>query len=617
VPIEARLQNKMAHNFNQWPLVNFKDWSNAELSVKPVNEAYPSLFNGKLRNPTGKAKSANFEDINLSLYEPAAKMIAFRVGAERLPAWVRAIWLRFYEEIGESDKFNVDWTQDPRPSKTLQIEINRRDTESTGSVYKISIFATTGTIQVQGTHYSQFSDTEFPRLRKMVSDIVELSKFNQPKSTVRTEGEITPTTISDQQQTNTDNERETTPTNSDIDTDDEGETTPTNSDTENDDSRSTLVSTSGQINHTPTLNIEQTEEKSLFYDCFSADIEFNATNNSSTASAAPKTGVSQPAAAPKTGVSQPATAPKTGVSQPAAVPESVIIDRLCLIESSVCELLTDIKAALHKESDHQINEETSENAAIVDISTTLKDVQTKVNQLTDNMNKKFSDLQKETKQLQVAMPEDTNTQIIELTAYVHKHFAELSHKTDNIQEVLSSVASTCKKQFTDQETQTTGLAIHTEAVTEYTPSAHSSSSFTEQGAQTTGLAIQTEAVIECTPSEHSPSSFTMPPSGSQLNFEIQSNSETTQSAHSQVSSTSPQPAKLFTSHVNITPTRQPAAFESPTKSSDLFILGDSNVRYIDSRRIYRNRKSTVVELKNKTLKGATSFIKQMKQQPSA
>ena len=60
-----------------------------------------------------KAKKCPFEAIDDTIYEKAAKMIAFKTTSYRLHPWIRATWLYYYDFFGCNNSYNIDWLMTP------------------------------------------------------------------------------------------------------------------------------------------------------------------------------------------------------------------------------------------------------------------------------------------------------------------------------------------------------------------------------------------------------------------------------------------------------------------------------------------------------------------------
>jgi hypothetical protein len=131
-----------------------------ELSMDALYKYYPKdLFPKSLKKPSGKARKCAFEHITNDVYDPEANMIAFGTSADRLPYWVRATWLYIYDYLGTKGNMNVQWehdTVDKNKLTSVSVNILSKKDKINPLAYKLTIFISTGTIQVQGNDYNLF-----------------------------------------------------------------------------------------------------------------------------------------------------------------------------------------------------------------------------------------------------------------------------------------------------------------------------------------------------------------------------------------------------------------------------------------------------------------------------
>ena len=121
-------------------------------------------------------------------------MVAFKTNAERLPAWIRSAWLYFYDHLGEMDSYNINWSYDPSTwtkegitlLKSISVHVyaaGEAEAEFNNPLlYHMTIFITTGLIEIQGNQYEQFQTTVFPILHSCVNKMTDEKQF-QIKST--------------------------------------------------------------------------------------------------------------------------------------------------------------------------------------------------------------------------------------------------------------------------------------------------------------------------------------------------------------------------------------------------------------------------------------------------
>lgn len=130
----------------------------------------------KFRPSASKSKKVPFESIDLSIYKPSAKCLAFLTSEKRLPLWIAALRYRYLEIIGKKAKYEVTWeeenTKDSTSSnpKCEKISIHLIKKPSTGeeTLVTITVFVTTGRIQVQGKKFEEWGKYEFPTLLDIV-----------------------------------------------------------------------------------------------------------------------------------------------------------------------------------------------------------------------------------------------------------------------------------------------------------------------------------------------------------------------------------------------------------------------------------------------------------------
>jgi len=138
----------------------------------------------KFHLPTTKSKSAPFEAIDLSIYRPSAKCLAFSTSEDRLLLWITAFQYRYHELTGNAADFKVTWAEQDSPSsasKCDKIIIHLTRFTSTGEeqLVTITVYLTTGRIQIQGKKYEEWSKFEFP----VLLNIVKTLNDQQPRFT--------------------------------------------------------------------------------------------------------------------------------------------------------------------------------------------------------------------------------------------------------------------------------------------------------------------------------------------------------------------------------------------------------------------------------------------------
>jgi len=141
-----------------------------------------------------KAKKCPFEAIDDTIYEKAAKMIAFKTTSYRLHPWIRATWLYYYDFFGCNNSYNIDWANDPiswspdeeAPLKSICITVSKKEDNpldyENSQLYKLTIYITTGLIEVQGNAYKTFGTRDFPILYKCIEQMLSDNQFKTQPS---------------------------------------------------------------------------------------------------------------------------------------------------------------------------------------------------------------------------------------------------------------------------------------------------------------------------------------------------------------------------------------------------------------------------------------------------
>jgi hypothetical protein len=79
--------------------------------------------------PHGKGINATIENFDLNIYEPMAKMTAFRIASkQRLIHWIHCLTYRYHAELGDNENYLFEWTdkqtkQNDKTHDEIQIKI--------------------------------------------------------------------------------------------------------------------------------------------------------------------------------------------------------------------------------------------------------------------------------------------------------------------------------------------------------------------------------------------------------------------------------------------------------------------------------------------------------------
>ena len=117
------------------------------MSMSRVLLDYPAhCLPEKLNKRIGKAKKYLFEQIDLGLYDPEARMVSFHTSSGRILAWIKALDIFYYDNVGKSVSVNMRWIDDPpnwteanSSSNTIVIELSSSDKKLTNPLmYKLT-----------------------------------------------------------------------------------------------------------------------------------------------------------------------------------------------------------------------------------------------------------------------------------------------------------------------------------------------------------------------------------------------------------------------------------------------------------------------------------------------
>ena len=138
-----------------------------ELSPLEISKDLNRYLVDKFHLPATKSKNAPFETIDLSIYRPSAKCLAFSTSEDRLLLWITAFQYRYHELTGNAAEYKVTWEEQDSPSsasKCDKIIIHLIRLTSTGEeqLVTITVYLTTGRIQVQGKNLKSGAHLNFP-----------------------------------------------------------------------------------------------------------------------------------------------------------------------------------------------------------------------------------------------------------------------------------------------------------------------------------------------------------------------------------------------------------------------------------------------------------------------
>jgi hypothetical protein len=127
-----------------------------------------------------------FEEIHAGQYKEGARMNSFKANKKRLPYWIKALTVRYWDVLGRRSDFHVHW-EDKRKQNVdeIQIKVESKVDKSKSSTksantksFVITVYLKTGTITTQGNYFQYLSDHEFPSLQSYVNNCAEKFEAN-------------------------------------------------------------------------------------------------------------------------------------------------------------------------------------------------------------------------------------------------------------------------------------------------------------------------------------------------------------------------------------------------------------------------------------------------------
>ena len=86
-----------------------------DLSMDKILTEYPiSALPTKLNKRTGKAKQAQYEEIDINLYEENAHTMTFYTTQDRIQSWIKTLDIYYYDNMGKDQNMVIEWNDDPK-----------------------------------------------------------------------------------------------------------------------------------------------------------------------------------------------------------------------------------------------------------------------------------------------------------------------------------------------------------------------------------------------------------------------------------------------------------------------------------------------------------------------
>ena len=302
---------------------------------------------------------------------------------------------------------------------------------------------------------------------------------------------------------------------------------------------------------------------------------------------------------------------KTVLQQKENEPDK-ITRKLSEIESSVCGLLLDLKCAMNnssktdtigKELDTLKDTIDGMHSAVAELNKSVKLIDKQIKQLTEATNKKFSDIGKKVDQLASISETTSKRKLTECGTQCNENdlvelVADRDHKEQTTPKCIQH--SGILRDMASDESQTpstSGENLQNLSINLPSSSDNADSSDSDQDSEhsdhdsdsESDTATVCEVKVQTNTQRHSKRSNNIKPDRQQKN----------EMTHS---------SRTHGSRQSTTHTKQPKTHAKEYPQTDLLIIGNSNTRQIDGRKVYTKKSCRVVTLRNKTIQGAESYI---------
>ena len=147
--------------------------------VEPDRTNYRYVVD-EIKGKAKQAKSVKFEDIDQGTYAESARLVGFVTSAERISIWVSQIIHRYIDVLNNAENFRVTWQETvssndkTKCSKILiHVFLSKSLPQEELLLTALTIFVSTGRIQIQGNFVNEWTKTEFPLLQSLVDSHME------------------------------------------------------------------------------------------------------------------------------------------------------------------------------------------------------------------------------------------------------------------------------------------------------------------------------------------------------------------------------------------------------------------------------------------------------------
>ncbi len=139
------------------------------------------------KEKNGKQRKLKHEEIDISLYKPAARCVAFTTSEDRILYWLKTFQDRYYETLDNNNQYHVNWIDHYNEDNTIfeqvEVKVSRQHDENQSLLFTLSVYLNTGVIMCQGIGYEIWSEKEFTFMKEYIEKIYfasqETSENNQ------------------------------------------------------------------------------------------------------------------------------------------------------------------------------------------------------------------------------------------------------------------------------------------------------------------------------------------------------------------------------------------------------------------------------------------------------
>lgn len=158
--------------------------NSSKIITKPDSSLHRYRIDGNFKSSSKQSRNVQFEQIDNEIYKKEAKLSGFLTSEERIVHWLNVFSHRYFQQLAGTNDFFVTWedvsTSDEDKSDKVIITIIYKKHK----LINITVFLTTGRIQIQGYYHMFWVEKEFNNILNAVDVLV---KQNNQELTIGTE----------------------------------------------------------------------------------------------------------------------------------------------------------------------------------------------------------------------------------------------------------------------------------------------------------------------------------------------------------------------------------------------------------------------------------------------